>query len=1095
MGNAPDLHVHSGFSTYDGMGSPEAVVERAVALGWGGVTLTEHGWLGSAPALYKAAKKAGIKPIIGCELYVTPEEALVDGDKSVLKERRHLTVLALSFEGYQNLVTWVNHSMQRPAYYNGPRISLDRMAEIAPHGLHHNAILSGCLGGELCQCLLHLNGTSEDAARLYLDSARTLFPNFYIELQNHAHDKFLGRGFENYDGMVENQNFATTKLLTLSRELDIPVIVTNDSHYQEQDQRNSHIAMMARKSYKSKEAHRTDTERGTTRSFTSSYQYWTQYMRSMEKIAATLPSWAEKQSIQSIHDIVEESNVTLEPLDKFSYTLPRSAHRSPVDEVVRRSKPRLKSMVARHGKMAQERFDYEVDAMRSFAHYLLIYSDIVRMCRSQGIYTWTRGSAANSLVNFTLGIHEIDPIHYKLIFERFVNPARAKFPDVDIDIESHRQADVARMVTEYMAEVEGAGNVMPICTFSTMSNRNAFRMMAEAAGVPKERIDELAKLLPQMIDSGMVQDDEEAYTLLAEEYGVDIYSNAKRIFDQVGGVSQHACAFALGTEDRPLDMWVPQFRIGSSDSIVTQYNMKWIEELGFLKLDLLKLDTLSIMHSIARQLGKDMSWLDQIAMPQRGIYELDDKTLEMLQQGNTDGVHSMQGATQRRGCVEVVPESVMDLVAIQALYRPSGTRTGLDKNYVDRKHGREDWQSINKFVGRYLDETYGIAIYQEQIMEMAFGLGMSGEEVDDLYKAIKTAKGVGRGAKELFEAFEPTYRKYADKQMPKGEADELWAEWEKLQGYTFNRGHASSYAILAAKTAYLKCHHPQEFYVAVLERYPGMPRYLAAAIGDGFKFEPPDVNTSGRGFSRGSDDHSIRVGLVKINGVGDGAANAIVRNQPFASVDDLTERVGSRFIKQGEKVNTIEILGDAGALQSLGMKADDTDETQFKLLNFVLRKPRAMKGCKPQLGNRRGGKWQFLGLERGVSITEGKSFCAKLFWIPPKPEFVTKTSPSGKWEAHLLTVVDENGIPFDVMVSKDKEHESNTLMALADCEGAVVCLEGKVRMPFDRGMNPGFSMWGVAGSEAGNPQMWHTSEKIAKYIIKQAKAKASERRQ
>ena len=197
--NAPDLHVHSMFSTYDGMGSPQAVVDRAVELGWGAVTLTEHGWLGSAPWLYSAAKKAGIKPIIGVEMYVTPEDFLVDGDKTVLQQRRHLTVLALSYEGYVNIVHWVNASMQRPSYYNGPRISLDRMVEIAPHGLHHNVILSGCMGGELCQCLVHGPGADSLPARMYLQQMADMFPNFYVELMNHSSDKFFGRGLEKYE--------------------------------------------------------------------------------------------------------------------------------------------------------------------------------------------------------------------------------------------------------------------------------------------------------------------------------------------------------------------------------------------------------------------------------------------------------------------------------------------------------------------------------------------------------------------------------------------------------------------------------------------------------------------------------------------------------------------------------------------------------------------------------------------------------------------------------------------------------------------------------------------------------------------------------
>jgi DNA polymerase III subunit alpha len=1081
--NAPDLHVHSMFSTYDGMGNPQAVVDRAVELGWSAVAITDHGWLGSAPWLYTAAKKAGIKPIIGVEMYVTPEDFLVDGDKTVLKERRHLTVLALSYEGYVNIVRWVNESMQRPNYYNGPRISLDRMAEIAPHGLHHNVVLSGCMGGELCQCLLHGERDTGIAA-LYLQQAAQLFPNFYVELMNHGADKFMGQGFEEYETLVTNQASVRKELLTLAREMELPVIVTNDSHFQTQRQRRPHIAMLARKG--------NARNRTTSDTFTSHYFYWTNYMRSMEQIADTLPTWARRQSIQSVHDIIEEANVTLEPLDNFSYTFPKSAYPDAVAEVRRRSRARLKSMVQRHGPEAEERFEYEMSAMEDFADYLLIYSDIVRMARSQGIYTWTRGSAANSLVCYCLKIHEIDPIHYRLLFDRFVNPARAKFPDVDIDIEAPRQKDVARMVAEYLAEIEGADNMLSICTYSTLANRNAFRMAAEAAGVPEEKIEEYAKLLPQMIDSGMVDSDEEAYEMVQEELGIDLYGNAAAVFDSLGGISQHACAFVIGTRARPLSDWVPRYRIGSSDAVVTQYNMKWIEEMGYQKLDLLKLDTLSIMHHIARTLGKDMDWLEKVAQSEPGIYATTDKKVfEMLRAGQTEGIHSMQGKTQRRGCMEVGVQSDDDLVAVQALYRPSGTRTGLDKTFVNRKHEREDWSSTNKLVGSFLDETFGIAIYQEQIMEMGFAMGMSGAEIDDLYKAIKTAKGVGRGARELFEKFEPTYRKYADKLWPKKEADEVWAEWEKLQGYTFNRGHATSYAILALKTAWLKAHYPQEFFIALLDHYPGNPRYLAAALAEGFRFEPPDINTSTAGFSKGSDDKSIRVGFIRVAGIGPGAAGELVRNQPFASVEDIKERTHGQRVK----APTLEALRAVGALESLGIQGDKDDVTQYRLLSMVLGRPKAFRNIKPSLGRRSANaKWRFNGLLKGVDITEGKSFGAKLLWIPPDAPLITKSSPNGMYTAHMLGVVDENGIPFDLTCSTGKEHEAAMLHALAACPGAVVCAEGQIGMPFERGGNTTFRFWGVTGAEQKNPQLWHAPVEAADYIAKEAIAKSRERR-
>jgi len=1093
MTNAPDLHVHSTFSTYDGLGSPKAVVERAVELGWGAVCLTEHGWMGSAPFLYQEAKKAGIKPIIGCEMYVTPAESLIDGDKTVSADTRHLTVLALSREGYHNLVTWVNASYTRPNFYSKPRISFDKMIDIAPHPLHHNVILSGCLGGELCQCLIHYNHPSMYAAVSWVEAAKSAFPNFYIELQNHSLDKFLDRGLVNYESMAKTQGRVRERLIDLSTKLGVPVIITNDSHFQSSKQRKAHVAMLARKQWRrGREAHEGEVVESQAQAFASQYIYWTHYMREMEAVADTLPRAVRDEAIQSIHDIVEEANIVLDPLDKFSYTIPSSGYDDPVAEIRRRSKSRLKSMVARHGEAAAERFEYELGAMREFAEYLCIEADVAKMCRDAGIYTWTRGSAANSLVAFCLKIHEIDPIHYKLIFERFVNPARAKFPDIDMDIEAHRQPDVARMVKEYMAEREPNGGVMPVCTYNTVANRAAFRLAAESAGLPQERIDELAKLLPQMIDSGMAGSEEEAYELLAEEYP-ELRAVAEAVFDSVANVSQHACAFALGTDERPLSEWVPTYLIASSDTPVTQFNMKGIEEMGYLKLDLLKLETLSIMHDIARMLGKDMTWLDSVMATAPGIYDLaDEETYHLLQSGRTEGVHSFQGATQRRGCIEVIPESDHEMVAIQALYRPSGTRTGYDKQFVNRKFERENWSAINDLHGQFTNETFGFPIYQEQIMEMAFAMGMSGEEVDDLYKAIKTAKGAGRGAKELFDAFEPTFRKYAKNLMPKDEADELWGQWHAMQGYTFNRGHAASYAILGLKMAYLKAHYPQEFYSVLLDHYPKNPRYLAAAIADGFRFEAPDVNASGGGFSRGSDDKAIRIGLSRVKGVGPAAVRAIVQNQPFASVDDLRERTPGTAVK----APTIEALRAVGALETLGIEGDGDDEQDFKLMEFVPRKPKAFKGCKPKALPTGSTNWKFLGLQHGVDITQGKAFCAKLFWIPADPPFTTKTSATGKYDAHLLTVVDENGIPFDLTVSTEKKAESDLVRLLQKrAQGTVICAEGQVGMPFLRGGNTTFKLWGIVGAQDDKPQIWHTEDEVVlKGVVHLAGEKKRQRR-
>jgi DNA polymerase-3 subunit alpha len=279
-------------------------------------------------------------------------------------------------------------------------------------------------------------------------------------------------------------------------------------------------------------------------------------------------------------------------------------------------------------KPAKDRFEYELGAMGEFAHYLLLVADGIRMAKQNGILTMVRGSAANSLVCYCLRVHDVDPIEYKLMFERFVNPARMKMPDIDIDTESDKRDLIVRMMTEHMEPLEGKDNVRPICTYGTLANRAAFRMMAEVEGFSKERIDELAALLPQMIDSGMVTDEATAYELLKDE-DPELYDLASQVFDAPSTVSQHACGLAFGTRERPLNLWVPNYRIASSDALVTQYNMKYIEEMGLTKQDWLKLDTLRIMRRVLQLIGKDDRYLDE--MP------LDDKALTTACVGSHGG--------------------------------------------------------------------------------------------------------------------------------------------------------------------------------------------------------------------------------------------------------------------------------------------------------------------------------------------------------------------------------------------------------------------------------------------------------------------------
>lgn len=1097
--NAIDLHAHSTYSLLDGFGKPEDLVERAIELKWPAVSITEHGILASAPLLYKAAKANGVKPILGCELYVTPERFLGVQEKVAAPESYHLTTLALSAEGYHNLVAWSTFANRRDEefqnYYHKPRISLAAMLDVAPYPMHHNVVFSGCLSGELLKFMLNpaRNGDLYSGACIYVDMMKQLFPNFYLEVQNHRIKKLTGQGFTRYDDLLEIEAKVHKLIAKLHKLTGVPVVITNDSHMQWAHQRKAHLAMKV-SSWQHHEGAMDHMGISAIEQQMRDYSYYGNYLRSMEAVADGLPKSIREASLENVKNIVREADINLSVLDKFHYSIPFSGYKDPLSKMRKRSSRRLKELVEKHGVVAKERFEHEIESMGDFAHYLMLMSDFINGARNMGIRTHTRGSAANSLLCYCLGIHDIDSLHYGLTFERFYNPSRKKLPDIDIDINPDRYDDFMRMVIERMDKEEGEGQVVKICNYGTFANRAAFRTAADAMGIDKEVIDEISKLLPSMIDSGMVEEEDGAFELLKEEYP-QLYEVASGIFDSVKSISQHACAWLFGTRDRPVERWVPLCLIASSNTLVTQYNYKQIDKFfGMVKGDFLRLKTLSVMDRC----------LALANLPFDFEIPLDDtETMEMLSRGDSEGVHSMQGKTQRQGCLEVQPQSVFDLIAIQALYRPSGTRTGFDKMFVRRRHGKKKYKSLHPV----LDETYGLPLYQEQILDIGYDIGMTHEEAQQLLDAIKLAKGVGRGAAEAFEEVRPTFMRLAKKSgIKKKKRLEIWKLIDAFQGYGFNKGHATSYGILAYQTAYLKCHYPREFYTALLDVFPDKSRYIASARGSGFGFEPPCVNLSQLGFSTGSDNDKIRVGLSRVKGLGPVAVQDIINNQPFSSYDDFSKRTTARAVNKTRK----EVLAAIGAFDSLGLKRPKEytvtrtvnkkkvtttykgkDVIDFILLGFVLGKPKAMKGIKPLYTNRKNtsSNWTHKGLQHGVELTEGPTSVSKLFWIPPLTKadiYEQKVSAFAKVKTTLVTAIDENGIPFQLKANEGKEKALAILDLLATkCRGCVVCLEGQVKSPFlADGKSPlTFTTFGVTGAYEGDVQLWMDTDNIKDYRL------------
>lgn len=1053
MPAAPDFHVHSFYSIIDGMGSPADTVKRAKELGWGAVSLTEHGWIGSVPALYKAAKAEKIKPILGCEFYVVPDELLGVKGKDTRNSSFHLTVLALNAEGYHNLVHWTTFSSQPENSHYNPRISIEKMVELAPYGLENNVVLSGCLGSELCS---HLKtGGGIDVAGAYIMALKSVFPHFYIEIQNHEHPKFLEKGFSFYETMVEEEAKVRKSLVALAQTTHTKTVLTNDSHFQTVKQRETHLMMTSAKRSRG----------GPKRShidFLPEYGYLTNYMQSMEKIAERTPELPQ-DALENALEIVDMADVRLAPLDEFKYSIPFSGYDDPIKKIKQRSLVRLHELKKKYGQSAVDRFNHELSAMGDFAHYLLLMSDFIINAKSQGILTNTRGSAANSILCYCLRIHDIDSIGYQLVFERFYNPDRKKLPDIDIDIEKDRYQDFMGYVIERMKELEGEGNVVMICNYGTFANRSAFRLIAEQLGIPKEEADEIAKLLPQMIDSGMVDEESDVYEALKEDYP-EIYEYASGIFDQIKSISQHACGWLFGTRDRPISEWVPLCLISSSGQLVTQYNMKSLEDMGLNKGDFLRLRTLSVIQRCRRLLGQDS--LDITDIP------LDDpKTFQMLREGRTEGVFTLQGKSNRQGVIECEVETVEDVIASVAIYRPALTRVGGDKLYNARRKGDEVITYAHPVAEKVLGPTYGVPIFQEQILQLAQGIGMTNEESQSYLDAIKMAKGVGRGAKEAFAKVKPVFMERALKMMGEEDAEAVWGYIANFEGYGFNRGHSTSYGMLAVRAAYLKANHPAEFFTALLDVYPEKAKYIAAARAEGFHFLPPDVNVSGRGFHL--DNGSIRVGLERVKGLGPAAIGEVLAGQPYYSLEDFKSRTTRRVLNK----TRIETLAELGAFGSLGVKGTADDQRQFEIMGFTINKPKVFKGIKVAHANARVSQsgWKHTGLERTAELTEGRESVSKLFWIPEIEKVLEyKTSPYAQVKTALLTAIDINGLPFQIMANEDKEGEVRILEVLAKkFRGSVICADGAVRQPFLTDGPMGFRFYGVTGADYNkDPQVW-----------------------
>jgi DNA polymerase-3 subunit alpha len=860
------LHVHSEFSILDGACRIPALAERAAELEMPAVGLTDHGSLAGAVQLFKHATKQGVKPIIGCEVYVCDDASKQE------KGYAHLTLLAESNEGYGNLIKLASAGYLQGYYYK-PRVDWS-LLESHSAGL---IALSGCLSGRVSKAL---EESREGDAAGDLDRLVQVFgrDSTYVEIQNAG---------------LEQQARINPLLARLAKGTGLPLVATGDVHYLRHEDARAHEALLCIQSgdsLKNPNHWRFDTD-----------QFFFKTPNEMAHDFAEYP-----HALRTTLEIAERCNVEIElgtiRLPKF----PVPEDRDAFDYLVELCEKGLAKRYEHVTPEIQDRLKFELKTIREmgFADYFLICWDFVKFAKQNGVSVGPgRGSTAGSLAAYLLDITEVDPIKYDLLFERFLNPGRKSMPDMDIDF----AVGGRDRVINYVAEKYGRDHVAQIITFGTMMARAAVRDAGRVLDVPYGTVDKIAKLIPDgvkvYLDDCLKPGSDLKAAYDGDPQVKEIIDLAKPLEGLVRQDSIHAAGVVIG--DLPLTEYVPLQRKGEGEETVTQFGMLDVEALGLLKIDFLGLRNLDVIDKACVLIGG----LDITKLP------LDDrKTYEMLARGEAAGVFQFESSGMREALKQVRPTELEDLIALVALYRPGPM--GYIPSYAKRKHGQEQPAYIDERLKPITETTYGICVYQEQYMEIAKQLaGFSPAEADDLRKAI------GKKLHDLMASLKEKFLEgCAQNGVTPAVGNQLWKDMEQAQDYSFNKSHAAGYALIAYRTAWLRANHPREYMAAlissVMNTKDRVPIYVNACHEMGIEVEPPDVNESECDFA--VVEGKIRFGLNAVKNVGDSAARAIVAARAdggaFTSIWDFTERVDPQVANK----RALEALVRCGALDSTG---------------------------------------------------------------------------------------------------------------------------------------------------------------------------------
>lgn len=885
------LHAHSEFSLLDGLSLIPEMTARAADLGMPALALTDHGNMYGVIPFYAAAREAGIKPIIGLEAYVAPRR-MSDKEGKRDADYHHLILLAKDAVGYRNLLA-LTTAAHLDGYYYKPRIDKDLLSR-------HSAGLIGtsaCLGGEV---LKRLAQGDERGAAEAADSYRSILGdgNFFIEVQDHG---------------IAEQRRLHPQLVELARRQGIPMLATNDTHYTSPDQYEAHDLLVCIQT-----ASNVDTP-GRMRFEANEF-----YLKS----AAEMRRLFNGELAEAMDNTLRVAEMCDVRLDYSGLRLP---HFPVPDAETAESwlrKECERGVLDRYGEpltdAVRHRLDYELGIIgrMGYAGYFLIVADFIRFARERGIMTTCRGSAPGSIVTYSLGITPVDPLEYGLPFERFLNPDRVTMPDIDIDFQDSRRDEVI----EYVTRKYGADRVAQIITFGTLGAKAAIRDVGRAMGLTYAEADRVAKAVPNELNISLHRAVETSPQLRELMAGDERVEKLIGVAQQLEGVARHASTHAAGIviSREPLTEIMPLQRATDGRTTMTQFEMHACEALGLLKFDFLGLINLTILADAVDLIREHRSVEIEVnALP------LDDRaTFDLLSTGETTGIFQLESPGMRRYVKELKPTEVRDLAAMVALFRP-GPMANIPA-YIRRKHGEEPVSFLHESLEPALRDTYGIFVYQEDIMTAAIAMAdYTGPEADNLCYAIRKKK------EKVLREHEAKFKAGAKKKgIPPQIVDLVFAAFEPFARYGFNKAHATCYGLIAYQTAYLKANYTVEFMTAVLNGFRERADKVAAAVAEcrrmGIQVRPPDVERSRALFAVETDadgTRAIRFGLAAIKNVGEGAIEAVVAARegrppateagPFASLDDFCRRVDLHSVNK----RVVESLIKAGATASLGRQA------------------------------------------------------------------------------------------------------------------------------------------------------------------------------